>query len=302
MMTIQLKQAFTGHAGPIYQLCEGRMPGNVLTASGDRFIAEWNLTTGQPSTFSVKMEDPCFAVHFIREENLLLVGTAAGNLHVIDLSAKHEKHNFKVHNKGVFHIAKLPNDPLVVVAGGDGFLSVWNIHTWKLVRHFTLGDDKLRHLNVCNERLYVVTSGGETIVFDLPWLNEIIRFKSHEGGTYCSSIHPLKNVLTTGGKDGYIRFWDSTNQFKEVHAIPAHNFGIYRICYSPNGHLAASASRDKTIKFWRTSDFEVVGRIERPELPGHTHSVNDLLWLDDNNLLSTGDDRRILHWDIASSK
>lgn len=297
MLQVQKKHEFTRHAGPVYRLCPGRSVDTFLSASGDRFVAEWLPHTGEPSPFSVKLEDPCFAVNCIIDEQLLLVGTQGGNLHVIDLKAKKELHNFKVHTKGIFAIEQLKDEDLISVAGGDGLLSIWNIRTWKLVRHFAVSEDKLRSLSVSNERLLVTTSGGELVVFDSPWLNELQRVLAHEGGCYCVVEHPRKPLWVSGGKDGHLRFWHR-DDIRPVRAIPAHNFGIYRILFNPSGTVAASASRDKTVKFWDADTFEPLGRIERPSLPGHTHSVNDLMWLDDTLLLTAGDDRRIILWEV----
>ncbi len=297
MIKVEKKYEFARHAGPVYRLCKGRSEQTFLSASGDRFIAEWHPETGEPSPFSVKLEDPCFAVNCLIEQHLLLVGTQGGNLHVIDLAAKQEIHNFKVHSKGIFAIEHIKGEHLIAVAGGDGFLSVWDIRTWKLVRHFAVSDEKLRSLTVIKDRLLVTTSGGELIVFDTPWLNELHRILAHEGGCYCVAEHPTKPLWVSGGKDGHLRFWHR-DDIRPVRAIPAHNFGIYRIAFNTNGTIAASASRDKTVKFWNADSFDPVGRIERPAQPGHTHSVNDVMWLDERRIVTAGDDRRIILWEI----
>ncbi len=284
------------HAGPVYALAEGRSPGMLLSASSDRFIAEWNPQTGDASPFAVKLEEPCFALLFRMDAQLIAAGTGSGNLHIIDLNQKAEIHNFKVHSKGIFAIVHTHD--LIIAAGGDGFISVWHPESWKLLRHFAVCDDKLRSLTVDGDRLYAATSGGEIIVFDLPWLNELHRFHAHEGGCFTTAIHPSKPLIVSGGKDGHLRFWHKDENYRPVHAIAAHNFGIYGIAFSPDASMALTASRDKTVKLWSTSDFSVLARIERPKLPGHTHSVNSVKWLDNERFVSAGDDRRILVWKI----
>lgn len=298
MLKIERVHEFARHAGPVYRLCKGRTTDTFLSASGDRFVAEWLPETGEPSPFSVKLEDPCFAVTCLINRQLLLVGTQGGNLHVIDLKQKKELHNFKVHSKGIFAITLLESDDLVAVAGGDGLLSVWDIKKWKLVRHFAVSDEKLRSITVSDDRLLVTTSGGEIVIFDTPWLNELHRFLAHEGGCYCVAPHPTKPLYVSGGKDGHLRFWHR-DDLRPVRAIPAHNFGVYRIIFNSVGTLAASASRDKTVKLWNAESFDSLGRIERPQYPGHTHSVNDLMWLGESDLLTAGDDRRIIRWKLS---
>lgn len=296
MVTVTRIHEMAKHAGPVYALAEGRTPGMLLSASSDRFIAEWNPQTGEASPFAIRLEEPCFALACFIDNSTIAAGTGSGNLHVIDLNQKAEVHNFKVHAKGIFAIVNTHD--LVVVAGGDGALSVWNPETWKLLRHIPLTDDKIRGLTVDGDRLYATSSGGAIIVMDLPWLNELYRFHAHEGGCYTTAIHPSKPLIVSGGKDGHLRFWHKDDNYRPVHAIPAHNFGIYAIAFSPDGSRALSASRDKTVKLWSTDEFKVLARIERPKLPGHTHSVNSVKWLDNERFVSAGDDRRILVWKI----
>ena len=43
----------------------------------------------------------------------------------------------------------------------------------------------------------------------------------------------------------------------------------------------------------------MLARIDKSQHEGHTHSVNKLLWTDFNNyLISTGDDKAIMVWEI----
>lgn len=301
---IHVKKQFelSGHAGPVYGFSEGRTYGSLLTASGDRFIAEWDLEQATASPFSVKMEEAVFTVHCMIEKQLMLAGTGNGHLHIIDLAAGKEVKNLKVHTKGVFCILPVPEENLILVAGGDGFLSVWEPGSWKLLRHFQISTSKLREIKYINNHVFVGGSDGYIRVFDLPWLNELHRFEAHEEGTYTIQKHPRKPLLVTGGKDGHIRFWHLNENFRPVLAIPAHNYGIYSIVFSPDGRFAASASRDKSIKIWDAELFEPQARLIRPTYPMHTHSVNWLWWHPNGLLISGGDDRKIMAWNILQTQ
>lgn len=301
---IQVKKQFelSGHAGPIYGFCEGRKPGSLLTASGDRFVAEWNLSQAEASPFSVKMDEAVFAVHCIMNDQILIAGTGNGHLHVIDLAAGKEIKNLKVHSKGIFSILPVLDENLIVIAGGDGFLSCWEPGSWKLLRHFQVSSSKLREVTRIDDKIYVGGSDGMIRVFDLPWLNELNAFNAHEDGVYSIAKHPHKPLLVSGGKDGHIRFWHINEHFRPVFAIPAHNFGIYSIVFSPDHRFAASASRDKSIKIWDTELFEPRARLIRPAFPMHTHSVNWLFWHPNGLLLSGGDDRKIMAWNVLETQ
>ncbi|MCH2198759.1 MAG: hypothetical protein MK081_08235 [Flavobacteriales bacterium] len=296
-MNVRKSKELAGHAGPIYDLFTGRSKGHVLTASGDKFIAEWNLDEGVASPFSVKLEEAVFSGYFHEDKQLLLAGTASGNLHVIDLQANKELRNLAVHKKGVFSMIHIPQENWFIIGGGDGFLSVWDDQQFELIRHFKVSDFKIRSLSLVDEQLAVTSGDGFIRIFDLPWLNEQHAINAHEGGAYCAVKHPNKPVLISGGKDAHLRFWH-LEDFSEIRNIPAHNFGIYQIKFSPDGKKALSASRDKTLKLWNSDDFGLIERIDRPKYPAHTHSINSILWLDNNQFISAGDDRKIKLWGI----
>jgi len=113
-------------------------------------------------------------------------------------------------------------------------------------------------------------------------------------GATALALHPQKPVLVSGGKDGHLRTWRTDQGFGALLELPAHKASIYRIAFSPDGNLMATASRDKTAKLWDASTLAPVGRLDR-SAGGHTHSVNALLWCG-ATLITAGDDRRILAW------
>jgi WD40 repeat protein len=55
---------------------------------------------------------------------------------------------------------------------------------------------------------------------------------------------------------------------------------------------------DKSIKVWNTEDMKLLKVIDRARHGGHGTSVNKILWLSEHRLVSAGDDRNIIIWDI----
>ena len=304
MLKVEKIAELRQHAGPVYQLQKGRSKGHLLSASGDKFIAEWKfegIESSQefkPSNFAVQLENACYSILFIEAKQLLLAGNSEGGIHVIDLAQNQEVRLLKVHEKGVFCFEYIPEENMVICGGGDGMMSVWDADSWKLLRHFQISAKKIRSIQLIENQLLVGDGDGYIRLFDTPWLNELSTIEAHEEGVYCLTKHPTKPVLISGGKDAHIRFWKFPS-LEPMHAIAAHNFGVYALKFSPDHKLALSTSRDKTVKLWDAETFDLMMRIEKPAFQGHTHSVNDACWIATNCFVTTGDDRRLICWKIT---
>lgn len=290
-----------GHTGPIYDASLGKSKDSIFTCSGDRFLAEWDLKTMSASPFSVRLEQPCFAIEHDQERNLLLLGNSLGGIHLIDLKASKELRLLQVHEKGVFSFLRVKNQDdkvLLLSGGGAGKLQVWEYPEMNLHRTIVMAPSKIRCIEALEDgKIFVGQSNGMATIMDDVFFNTLAEWKAHEGGVFSLLNHPKKKVLISGGKDGHLRLWKKDN-FEEVLAIPAHNFGIYDLKLVKNKYLV-SASRDKTLALWDVDSMDLLHRARRPQINMHTHSINTLVWNEELEVLvSAGDDRRIIFWKI----
>ncbi|MBL8002901.1 MAG: hypothetical protein JNL05_13180 [Flavobacteriales bacterium] len=291
---------FTGHTGAVYALAEGPRPGTFLSAGGDGHVVEWDLARPDTGQALVNVGLPVYSLLYAGTDRQLLIGDANGNLHRVDLALRAEVQVLQVLQRGLYAQTLLPGGRLVCAAG-DGRLACF-AHSPSLAveRQIPLCDAKLRGLAVNAEgTLLAVAAGDGTVrVLETTHLNELHTLQAHEGGALCAAFHPTKPVLVTGGKDGHLRIWSTTEAFRPVLAIPAHKAAIYQLAFGPGGALLATAGRDKHAKLWDAATLAPVARLDRPA-GGHQHSVNALHWLGEV-LLTAGDDRTIVAWNLGS--
>ncbi len=77
-----------------------------------------------------------------------------------------------------------------------------------------------------------------------------------------------------------------------------HSQSITRIAWSPDGHMLASPSEDRTIRLWDGA----TGRLLRT-LTGHTDSINTVAWSPDGSMLaSASDDATINLWNTQTGQ
>lgn len=286
-----------GHVASIYSI-DGHKD-LVYTASGDHFVARWNIESGLQDAFSIKAEKAVYALKLISTQTILAFGTNSGSIHVVDIEDKKEIRHFVQHKSAVFCIQENEFKNQVYSTDADGNLAVWKKDTWDLLLFIPLDCGKIRSIAVSSngEQIYLACQDGNIRIFETNGFNEIANFFAHENGTNSLAIFPTNsNFLISGGKDGYLRVWNLIDFSVQIE-IPAHNFAVYQILFINEGKTIVTSSRDKSIKIWNARDCSFIQKIERKHY-GHSHAVNDLWKKDENHFVSVGDDKRIILWQL----
>jgi WD40 repeat protein len=291
--------ALTGHNGSVYALERAFEDKFIFSGSSDRFIAMWNLETLQAEKFAARFPAIVYAICHIPERGLLLAGTSAGSVHVLDLNTKEEIKILQHHTAPIFDIKYSSATNYFYTASGDGNLAVCSLENLTMVKIRKLCSEKVRSIAFGENEMAVACGDGNVHIFGLGELEEKLVFKAHDLSANIVRYSPNGNILLTGGRDAYLNIWDAKS-YTPIKSIPAHNFAIYDIAFSPDAKLFATASRDKTAKIWDAESFELMVRINKENFEGHLNSVNKVHWSKFNDyLVTTGDDRAIMVWEIS---
>ena len=280
---------------PIYTLARGIDAAHC--GCGDGAVLSWRPSDPERIMLSAQLPGPVFATCVLNDRTLA-VGTDAGELFVIDLHERSAEQRIEAHKAAIHAIAALSPDRMVT-AGADGHLRTWirEDRRWTTERDLALSDGKLRGLAFSAEKGMIAVACGDGLVrvLETQLLNEACTFTGHVGGASAVAFHPVKPVLLSGGKDGFLRAWPLAGTADELLSMPAHRSAIYAIAFGGAGTRFVTASRDKTMKLWDAQGLDVAERLDARG-GGHAHSVNAACWLG-NSVISGGDDRRLLCWD-----
>ncbi len=292
---------FSGHKGSIFSLCAGLHEHTFFSGADDGYVVEWNMETKGDGRLLVQVNRPVYTMYLDREQQLLLCGTASGNLHVIDLTARKEIRNIEAHTLGIFDIQAIGDT--IITAGGNGTVCIWNKQTLELLHALPVSDKSARVIAIHpNGKEFAVGFSDYHIrIFSTETFKQLFELKAHTNSIFALSYSPDGKLLYSGGRDVMLKSWDLHNAFENKLDIAAHTLHINALAFSPNEKLYATVSMDKTIKIWDTATDALLKVIDKLRNEGHTTSVNKLLWINDKELITCSDDRTIMMWRIETS-
>lgn len=298
-ITVNRTAALTGHNAAIFALA-ATAPRQFLSGSGEGWIVRWDLDQPDLGRLAAQVEQQIFALAVLPSDpEQWVAGNMTGGLHWIDPQAGVAVKNVQHHRKGVF--ALIWATGFLWSAGGDGLLTRWDPHSRSAQDSLRLSHQSLRCLAWYPPRqeLAVGASDGNIYLVDAQTLTlRHTLVGAHLPSVFCLHYAPGGDYLLSGGRDAHLRVWACAN-WTAVSAQPAHWYTLNSIAFHPAGHLFATASRDKTIKIWDAHNWQLLKVLDAIRYRGHVNSVNALLWLPGNELVSAGDDRSIMAWEIS---
>lgn len=287
-------RTFEGHTGSVYALAKGSNEGEFITAGADGIIALWNVDQENAQAVA-KLPHKIFCLDLI-DERTIVAGTSSGGIYIIDLTQHKPPRNIQYDTSICYNILSL-NQGLFLTTQESGKLILWDANQATVLKSITLSDQKLRGLAASNSEVFLGSGDGKIIILDRESLKVKNELQAHKPGfgVNCIMVRESFNQLISGGKDGFLNFWNLDTLYS-TQKNPAHNYALYELSAMEKNPLLASCSRDKSIKIWDSTDASFKQKIVREKQFGHLHSVNRVLWLSENVLVSVGDDKKVIAW------
>ncbi|KAG2118685.1 WD40-repeat-containing domain protein [Suillus discolor] len=207
---------------------------------------------------------------------------------------------FKGHRDIVMSVTVSPDDRRIASSGEDNTIIIWDVESKQMVFKPLVGHTR-RVSSVCfspdGERLASGSWDDRVIIRDAETGAVLSTLEGHAGShVLCVAFSPDGLKLACGGSRGNIWVW-CTDNAELLFKIDAHGDWVNSVVWSPDGQQLVSASDDKTIKFWDSSNGFQIG------LPctGHTGIIYSLAISSDDSFIATAShDTTVRLWSTKS--
>ncbi|MGY4536866.1 centriolar protein POC1 [Mucilaginibacter sp. UYNi724] len=298
-MEVQKLAELTGHSNPIFSLELSQKPGILFSGGNDKGLVEWSLETNLFIKVMFPVMASIYAIHCPAGYPLVFAGLRSGEVLVFNFIEQKITHRLRHHVKPIFDIKSSAKKDELLIASEDGTVSVWSLKTLALLHSIQVSNDTVRciAINPAQDRIAFGCRDSRVVIYDLEDYSLIKALIGHTMAVFSLQYSPSGDYLVSGARDAQVKIWD-LKTYTLIQNIPAHLFAVNHILFHPTRPYFATASMDKSIKIWDAVDFRLRKIISREKgYASHSLSINKLAWYG-HQLLSAGDDKRIIVWNI----
>jgi WD40 repeat protein len=249
--------ALPGHSDTVDQIAWASNGQNILTASRDKSICQWNVQNGQ-------------LIRKINTQAEIIAGLAYSKKYpqVINVALIVKNSS---NNRVVFQSWDTKNgQQLKCYEDGYAWKQVW------------LGGSS-------NRSSLALSLPNRTVqVWDLANFHKIATFKRDHIPIYGVAISHDQKVIALSLDNGYIEIWD-VEAAELIDILTEHDEPVYSIAFSADSRLFASKSRDSTVRLWLCNPWQEISirneltfRGEQVEIAFHP-SLYNLATFDEKN-------------------
>jgi WD40 repeat protein len=225
------------------------------TASGDRSVQVWNVSTGEPSSPAIELSSAAKCLAFSKDRSRLLIGTEAGEVYIVNPSTgKNISAPIKLENR-ISAATFFPDNDRFIVGGWDEKVRIYSIDRGLDKSQAEFPQESLiTSVGVApsGTMYFTCTANGSLRLWDAKTNEQIGSVMKYTSRVKNAIFAPDGKSVFAGYFDGSTRQWD-VQSHAEIGPPLWQTKEIMAIDISADGQRLATASADWTLKIWNVS-------------------------------------------------
>ncbi|NEQ51869.1 MAG: protein kinase, partial [Leptolyngbya sp. SIO3F4] len=241
---VQLQRTLPDHSGTINDLKLFADGLRMVSASADKTIRLWDLTTGQSLQTLGNQTSFVNTILLSPDETKLYSANADGSLQAWTLASGTSLwQKLNAHNGPINTIAQTPDGQKLVSGGAGGTIYIWQTSTGESLGALVTGQGAVNSVVVTSDSKYIISGGSDRTIKLWNTTNGKLErtLKGHESFINALAISPDGQFLFSASADGTIRQWQiKTGQLLNV--LTGHTSFINDMVFSRDGRTLSTGS------------------------------------------------------------
>uniref|UniRef100_A0A672ZJQ8 U3 small nucleolar RNA-associated protein 15 homolog n=1 Tax=Sphaeramia orbicularis TaxID=375764 RepID=A0A672ZJQ8_9TELE len=213
----------------------------------------------EPVKSFTRFKDTAYCGRYRSDGQLLVAGCEDSVVRLFDVSGKVALRMFKGHTKAV-HVTDFTSERYHIFTGSDDYTCrLWDIPNATELNTYQEHTDYIRCgvTSKLNRDLFITGSYDHTLkLFDARVDKSVITM-DHGQPVESVLLYPSEGlVVSAGGR--YVKVWDLLKGGQPLVSLKNHHKTVTSLCLSSNGQRLLSASLDRHVKVYNTTNFRVV--------------------------------------------
>lgn len=232
---------------------------------------------------------------FLPGSNLLAAGLFDQRIVLWDTPESQPVLSLDGHQGWVRSVATSADGRLLLSAGDDATLRLWQMPTGQVLRLIeNISGLRAAALSPDGALAAGSLSDNSVRIWDTASGNLIQVLEGHSDWVRCLAFSPDGRWLASAGFDKTILLWD-TQSWRIAKNLSGHESSVLGLAFSPDGELIASGAVDRTVRVWSVEPGQLLHT-----LSGHQGFVYAVAFSPDGKtLVSGGADNTLRLWSLA---